>query len=262
MDAPRDNLVRGAVPLEFRADDDTMPTLVTRFAVFNTWTEIRSWFEGDFMERLAPGAFAKTITERGEQVKVLYDHGYDFHIGNKVLGIPEVLREEPQGPWAEVPLFDTSYNRDLVPGLEAGAYGASFRFRVVKEQWDDEPGRSDHNPDGLPERTITEVKLFEFGPVTFPAYPEATAGLRSLTDQFMERLAERHPDRFAQLLEEHPAARSRYVDLRTRSQGAADGTPDGRAATANNDEPPDEGTRRTPKHAAQMLRRITARSAA
>jgi hypothetical protein len=31
----------------------------------------------------------------------------------------------------------------------------------------------------LPERTIKELRLFEFGPVTFPAYQSATAGVRS-----------------------------------------------------------------------------------
>lgn len=266
MDAPRDGLVRGIVPFELRDDGDGeadgMPTLVTRFAVFDRWTEIHSWFEGDFLERLAPGSFAKTISERRDQVKVLYDHGYDYHIGNKVLGVPEILREEPQGPWAEVPLLDTTYNRDLVPGLDAGAYGASFRFRVVKEAWDDEPGTSDHNPAGLPERTINEVKLFEFGPVTFPAYEEATAGLRSMTDVLLERMAERHPERFASVLDAHPEAAARLTDLRTRARGAAgDGTPAPGAAPTHDDEPA-SATRRSPKHAAQLLRRINTRSAA
>jgi phage head maturation protease len=37
------------------------------------------------------------------------------------------------------------------------------------------PGKSDYNPDGLPEITILEARLIEFGPVTFPAYAGATA---------------------------------------------------------------------------------------
>jgi len=31
--------------------------------------------------------------------------------------------------------------------------------------------------EALPERTIREAKLYEFGPVTFPTYAGATAGL-------------------------------------------------------------------------------------
>jgi hypothetical protein len=43
------------------------------------------------------------------------------------------------------------------------------------------------NPDGIPERRITEARLYEFGPVTFPANPNATASIRSTTDDFYQR---------------------------------------------------------------------------
>ncbi|MDQ6901240.1 MAG: HK97 family phage prohead protease, partial [Candidatus Dormibacteraeota bacterium] len=86
---------------------------------------------------------------------------------------------------ALVPLLDTSYNRDLLPGLEAGLYGASFRFRVTREDMNNQPERSDYNPEGIPERTIREVELREFGPVTFPAYAGTSVGLRSVTDEFV-----------------------------------------------------------------------------
>jgi hypothetical protein len=76
----------------------------------------------------------------------------------------------------EVPLLD-SYNADLIPGLAAGQYGASFRFSVTPggETFDSRPMRSIYNPEGLPERTIREVELLEFRPVTFPACLGATA---------------------------------------------------------------------------------------
>lgn len=200
---PRENLFRAAHPaIEVRADSgdgDGMPTLVGHFAVFNRWTEINSWFEGNFLERLAPGAFRKTFRENRDRIKVLFQHGADPQIGDKPLGTIDELREDDTGGYYEVPLFDTSYNRDLVPGLEAGAYGASFRFQVMREELDEEPGESDDNPKGLPERTIKEVRLYEFGPVTFPAYAEATAGLRSLTDRFLFAEIERDPARFRSL---------------------------------------------------------------
>jgi hypothetical protein len=37
----------------------------------------------------------------------------------------------------------------------------------------------------MPERTLKEVRVPEFGPVTFPAYVDATAGVRSLTDLYV-----------------------------------------------------------------------------
>ena len=48
----------------------------------------------------------------------------------------------------------------------------SFRFEVMDEEWNDDKT----------ERTIKELKLYEYGPVTFPAYQATTVGIRSLAD--------------------------------------------------------------------------------
>lgn len=200
---PRDGLVRARPrALELRASEDgAMPTLVGRFAVFNQWTRIDSLFEGLFMERIAPGAFAKTIREQRDDIKVLFQHGHDPMVGDKPLGPIDQLEEDRQGARYEVPLIDTSYNRDmLIPGLEAGLYGASFRFRSIKEEFNKEPGTSDHNPDGIPERTIQELQLYEFGPVTFPAYPGASAGLRSMTDEMLVERMRSDPARMREVM--------------------------------------------------------------
>jgi hypothetical protein len=72
----------------------------------------------------------------------------------------------------------------------------------VREDFVSRPRGGDHNPNGFPERTLQEVRLMELGPVTFGAYPEATSGVRSMTDEFLaaqlfendavvERLAEK-----------------------------------------------------------------------
>src|SRR5689334_11038052 len=95
-----------------------MPTLVTRFSPFEVWYEIDSLWEGTFLERTIRGAFSKTMREQRSNIKVLYDHGYDTQIGNKILGPIDDLREDADSAVGEVPLFDTSYNRDLLPGLE------------------------------------------------------------------------------------------------------------------------------------------------
>ena len=238
METLRDlDLVRAVAPTvaatEMRASGDGgMPTMVVRFSRFNTWYEIDSFWEGTFLERTAKGAFSKTIKEQGRAVKVQFDHGYDARIGSVVLGVPEELYEADDSPVGEVPLFDTAYNRELVPGLEAGAYGSSFRFRVIRDEWNDDPGTSDWNPKGIPERTIKEVRLMEFGPVVWPANPDATAGLRSLTDDFYERLRSRDP-RHVESLE------ARMRSLRTPDAGAALlGTPaEGAAETPADDAP-------------------------
>lgn len=208
MDTPLDNLYRGvARQPELRSVDGDVGSLMTgHFAVFNQWTEIDSWYEGRFLEALMPGSFKKTISENLANVRVQFDHGYDYNVGGAPLGPIDVCQEDDLGVYFEVPLLDTDYNRDrllpllsgrLLSGEQRGSLlGASFRFRIVKELWNDDPGTSDYNPLGLPERKILEVRLMEFGPVVFPAYPAATAGVGdgercvSLTDHYLERRRE------------------------------------------------------------------------
>lgn len=183
---PRDNLVRGVFPadLELRdAGESDTPTLYGHFSVFDTWSEISSAWEGNFLERIAPGAFKKTIRENRAGMRVLLQHGQDPQLGDKPIGAIRELREDDVGAYYEAELFKSV--PDLVmEGLRAGVYGASFRFRVMREEWSDDPGVSDDNPKGLPERTIKEASVLEFGPVTWGQYPEASAGVRSLTDEW------------------------------------------------------------------------------
>ncbi len=176
---------RGALQLrDGNPDAAAMPTLTGHFAVFNQPTEINSLYEGNFIERIAPGAFNATFAQDRESMRCLFQHGLDYQSGDKPLGPILTLREDARGPFYEVPLIDAHYVRELLPGLEAGLYGASFCFRVLREDLNERPGVSPDNPKGLPERTLREIQVVEFGPVTFPAYPAATAGVRSLTDWY------------------------------------------------------------------------------
>jgi hypothetical protein len=209
---------------------DGLGTLVLRFSQFNTWYEVDSLWEGLFLERTLPGSFKRTIREDRSSMRVLFDHGMDFQLGNKVLGPIQDLREDPDSPVGEVPLFDTSYNRDLLPGLQAGVYGSSMRMRVLEEKWNDEPDPSETNPKGIPERTIQRVKVMEFGPVTFPANPEATAemasaGVRSMTDEFYERLRHRDEPAFAAAVRAAAASRPDFTG-RPGARSAGGGDPD------------------------------------
>lgn len=183
-DFPRDDLFRTmsleASRFELRDDGDGDGRTMTGFpVVFNRWTEINGW-EGQFLERIAPSALTRTLQDRADQVKVLFNHGLDPSIGEKPLGRANVMDVRDDGLYVEVPLARTSYNDDLLELMRTGALdGMSFRFSVTREEWDDDPARSDVNPDQLPERTITELRLYEFGPVTFPAYAATTVGVRS-----------------------------------------------------------------------------------
>lgn len=182
-DHPRDDLIRmtgmSSARFELRDDGDAGRTMVGYPIVFNRWTEINGW-EGQFMERIAPGAVTKALRENRDQVKVLFNHGMDPSIGEKPLGRASVMEADEHGVYVEVPLARTSYNEDIAELLRTGTLdGMSFRFSVVKEDWEDMPERSAGNPDALPERTINELKLYEVGPVTFPAYSATSVGVRS-----------------------------------------------------------------------------------
>jgi hypothetical protein len=206
---PTADLYRAIAPsmenFELRDEGDKPPTLTVRFARFNEWTEIDSWFEGRFMERIAPGAFVDSFAERTP--KITFNHGRDPDLGDKLLGHPVTAREDDIGGVAEAPMF-AGVPQLVVDGLRAGAYGASFRFGIDDEEIVHKPEVSDHNPEGLPERTIVKASVFEAGPVTFPAYAGATAGVRSLTDEFrpatetVAELARRRPGELARMIED------------------------------------------------------------
>lgn len=221
------------------APEGTLGEMMVRFSPFDTWYEINSMWEGRFLERTAPGAFKNTINgaKRADgnfSTKVLFNHGMDMNIGDKILGVPtrfeEVKSDGYHGPELQVPLFDTSYNRDLLPGLEANAYGSSFMFEAIRDSWDHEPDKSDHNPEGLPERTINEARTHEAGPVTWPASPTATAGMRSLsgTDEYVGRVQARSAHGYDDLVRSYEAFRAMHK------------TPDYRLITPT----PDESSRR------------------
>jgi HK97 family phage prohead protease len=187
---PKEGLLRFApVAMSYREDGgDSLGLLEGHFVRFDEWTEIDSVFEGHFMEKFAPGAFAKTFAEHRDQIRVLFQHGRDPTIGDKPLGPIRSLEEDGYGAAYEVPLIDTSYNRDLLEGLRHGLYGSSFKFSITRDEFTKRPARSDLNPDGIPERRVTEAKIYEFGPVTWPQYASSTAGVRSLTDEYLLRL--------------------------------------------------------------------------
>lgn len=191
--APLDNLVRAAFvdrAATIVRSEGSLPKLHGYFTTFNRWYEVDSWYEGQFLERMAPGSIRRSLKENRDRIKILYDHGYDPQLGNKPLG-PWDAREDDFGGYYEVDLIDTDYNRGFViPAAEAGLLGSSFRFRVTKESWVEPKAKTKHNPNKLRERTIEDVELYEFGPVTFPANPSVGAvGIRATTDEWLDRLA-------------------------------------------------------------------------
>jgi HK97 family phage prohead protease len=173
----RDNFGADAIALRGDGSAQAEAALLTgHFARFGEWTEISSLIEGHFMEKVAPGAFAKTIRADGKKMRVLFNHGSDPTLGKQILGDIQTLREDAVGAYYAVRVFE-GLPQLLRSGLTAGVYGSSFRFSVEREQYVTNAKRSSFNPKGLPERTILEARVYEFGPVSFPAYEGATSQL-------------------------------------------------------------------------------------
>ncbi len=115
---------------------------------------------GDIIQ---PGAFAKTISERGSKVALVYQHDWKAPIGR----VTE-LREDDRGLYVRAKISDTSLGRDVSTLLRDGAItGLSIGYNPVKEQ-------TIQLADGRRARSLQEVKLFEVSPVTFPMNELAT----------------------------------------------------------------------------------------
>lgn len=144
-------------------------TLEGYAAVFESPTQIDSW-EGQFTETLARGAFAKTISERTPVLQ--FDHGTHPMIGSIPLGSIQHLREDDKGLFVRARLSNNWLIEPVRDAIaDGGVSGMSFRFSVPdgKDTWNR----------GRTERTIHEVRLYELGPVVFPAYEDTSVGVRS-----------------------------------------------------------------------------------
>jgi len=155
-------------PVEFRAEGKAL-FAYGYAARFNTTSQNL----GGFVERIAPGTFAKTLQEA--DVRALFNHDPNLLLGRNKVGTL-TLAEDSTGLAYEVELPDTSVGRDLAVLLERGdVSGSSFGFRTITDEWAE-------TDSGFPERTLTSVALRDVGPVTFPAYVDADSAIRSLAE--------------------------------------------------------------------------------
>lgn len=174
-------------PSTFSVEQDS-PMMFGHFARWGVWNEVRSPVEGHFMERHLPESM--DFDEIRSYATVILDHGFDPDLGSKPLGRIVDVRADDVGAAYEVELF-RSVPPLLLDGLRAGAYGASYRFNAAGgREVVERPGRSEHNPKGLPEVTVTRQRVKEFGPTAMGVDPGATSQLRSDTHRLREITAD------------------------------------------------------------------------
>jgi len=133
-----------------------------------------------FVERIASGAFRKTLSETPD-VRLLINHeGLPLaRTKNGTL----TLTEDSRGLYMDAEIADTTEGRDLYKLVERGDVDQmSFAFRVIRQKWSEDRST----------RTLIELSLADgdVSIVTYPAYPttsvEAREALRKAIDAVKE----------------------------------------------------------------------------
>jgi len=143
--------------LELRSGEAGAVTLTGYASVFDQAYQV-----GWFTERVNRRAFAKTVKEA--DVRALFNHDPNYPLGRVRAGTLRLATDD-HGLLYEVELPGSDVGRRVAEAVERGdVTGSSFSFATVRDRWSD---------DGS-ERELLEVKLYDVGPVTFPAN-EATS---------------------------------------------------------------------------------------
>lgn len=171
-------------PAENESDAaEPMVTLRGYAAKYNVLSEMM-W---DFQEAIAPGAFDNVM---GDDVRALFNHDPNHILGRTLSGTLRLSLDDV-GLVYEVDLPNTEMAETVSCAVERGdVTQSSFAFIVNEATWTE-------REDGTWLRTITNLKrLYDVSPVTYPAYPDATVGMRSAMVKEQRQL------RDASLLEE------------------------------------------------------------
>ena len=136
-------------------------------AVFNSDSEPLP-----FIERIAPGAFAKSLKSRNN-IRMYMNHDSSMLLGTTRSKTVR-LAEDSKGLFVDADLPDTTVGRDLSVLMQRGDVDSmSFGFTVPQggDRWSDDGSR----------RELRQIRLFEVSVVTgFPAYAATSASVRSL----------------------------------------------------------------------------------
>ena len=120
---------------------------------------------GDIIER---GAFTKTLTERGQDIKILWQH-------NEPIGKPIKMYEDDKGLYIEAKISNTVLGNEALELMRDGVIDQmSIGYSVPQ-------GKADYR-DGV--RYIKELKLYEASLVTFPM--NEAARITGLKNQITE----------------------------------------------------------------------------
>lgn len=166
--APELRMLTQAV--ELRVDGEAQ-TLAGYGAVFNREAVIAGYFR----EVILPGAFKDSL--RDEDVVVSFNHDANYVLGRKSSDTATVSEDDTGLRYAvQVNPDDPDHVRVLQKVRRRDVKGSSFMFEVERDE--DEAWVRD-DPAKLPLRQVKRARLYETGPVTYPAYQESTVSARA-----------------------------------------------------------------------------------
>lgn len=124
-----------------------------------------------FRERIRRGAFSRSLKE-GADVRALWQHDVNYVLGRTKSGTLSLV-EDVHGLRSVIDPPDTQWARDVMTTIKRGDVDQmSFAFTVKTDEWNME--------DGVLVRTVIDADLFDVSPVTYPAYPDTSIGVRSV----------------------------------------------------------------------------------
>lgn len=163
--------------LEVRQLDGQAPVIAGYGVVFNSWSEVMTDGRGrKFRERVAPTAFDRVL-KSGSDIMALWSHDRSKPLGRLRNGTLRLVKDA-RGIRLEIDPPTTSWGADAVESIRRGdVAGMSFAFAIEGASGDT---WSRGGPDGIAERTLLDAELYEFSPVTEPAYPATSVSVRSV----------------------------------------------------------------------------------
>lgn len=172
---PRETKQQAGALLDLSASEGIVEAIVSVFGVLDEGGDI-----------VVPGAYAKTITERGRRIRVL-DHHNSYSVRD-VIGVPlamrelsrdelpaEILSQWPEatgGLWTKTQyLLNTEEGAGVFARIASGALAEySIGYQVMQASYQDVDWRGSI----VPVRLLKEIKLWEYSPVVWGMNP-ATA---------------------------------------------------------------------------------------
>lgn len=195
---------RRDIRTEVRAVEvDGSPHIVGKSPVFSKLSEDL----GGWREVIEPTAF-DSVMASSPDVRGRFDH--DLVLGRTKSGTLNLIKE------SDGISYDITINPDDPEAMAAFARvkrgdvdGASFMFIVDDDRWEKDASGE------IVRHVITAAALLDVGPVAYPAYPDATAAIRSRIKQFQEQPAPSAAE--AAEVQARQKARSRTLDLISKS---------------------------------------------